>query len=489
MAAFLSAAGGKTDNVYSRKFRHNRFREYIYKKWRDGMDQNTNHYLAEEKIGKLMLKFSVPCIMSLLVSALYNIVDQIFIGRGVGYLGNGATNVVFPITIIALALALMIGDGCAAYLSICQGKKDAESAHRSVGNAVLVLVTFGVLLTLFFALMKEHVLAAFGATENNIEFAREYFDYILIGLPFYIFGNAVNSVIRADGSPQYAMFSTLVGCILNVILDPIAIFVLGWGMRGAALATIAGQIVTAVLAVFYLTRMKAVQLKKSSFRLSARLLKQILPLGISSFLTQMSIVAIMGVMNNVLVSYGAQSKYGADIPLTVVGIVMKVFQIVISVVVGIAAGSQPIVGYNYGAGKKQRVKEIYAVMIRAEIVVGVIATIAFEVFPLQIIGIFGSESVLYNEFAVLAFRIYLCTMILCCVQKSTSIFLQSLGKPIMSLGLSLLRDFVLSIPMVLIFPKFFGLIGALYSAPAADAISLIAVILMMRSVYRELNQD
>lgn len=331
------------------------------------MDQNTNHYLAEEKIGKLMLKFSVPCIMSLLVSALYNIVDQIFIGRGVGYLGNGATNVVFPITIIALALALMIGDGCAAYLSICQGKKDAESAHRSVGNAVLVLVTFGVLLTLFFALMKEHVLAAFGATENNIEFAREYFDYILIGLPFYIFGNAVNSVIRADGSPQYAMFSTLVGCILNVILDPIAIFVLGWGMRGAALATIAGQIVTAVLAVFYLTRMKAVQLKKSSFRLSARLLKQILPLGISSFLTQMSIVAIMGVMNNVLVSYGAQSKYGADIPLTVVGIVMKVFQIVISVVVGIAAGSQPIVGYNYGAGKKQRVKEIYAVMIRAEI--------------------------------------------------------------------------------------------------------------------------
>ena len=232
----------------------------------------------------------------------------------------------------------MIGDGCAAYLSICQGKKDAESAHRSVGNAVLVLVTFGVLLTLFFALMKEHVLAAFGATENNIEFAREYFDYILIGLPFYIFGNAVNSVIRADGSPQYAMFSTLVGCILNVILDPIAIFVLGWGMRGAALATIAGQIVTAVLAVFYLTRMKAVHLKKSSFRLSARLLKQILPLGISSFLTQMSIVAIMGVMNNVLVSYGAQSKYGADIPLTVVGIVMKVFQIVISVVVGIAAG-------------------------------------------------------------------------------------------------------------------------------------------------------
>ena len=348
------------------------------------MNQNANHYLAEEKIGKLMLKFSIPCIMSLLVSALYNIVDQIFIGRGVGYLGNGATNVVFPITIIALAIALMIGDGCAAYLSICQGKKDAESANRSVGNAVVVLVIAGIVLTLLFVLLKDHILAAFGATENNIAYAREYFDYIVIGLPFFIFGNAVNSIIRADGSPQFAMLSTLIGCIINVIFDPIAIFVLGWGMRGAALATIAGQIVTAVLSAGYLTRMKAVKLQKSCFRLSAGLLKQILPLGISSFLTQMSIVVIMGVMNNTLVAYGAKSKYGADIPLTVVGIVMKVFQIVISVVVGIAAGSQPIVGYNYGAGKNERVKKIYATMMRAEVIVGIVSTVVFEVFPLSI---------------------------------------------------------------------------------------------------------
>lgn len=452
------------------------------------MNQNANHYLAEEKIGKLMLKFSIPCIMSLLVSALYNIVDQIFIGRGVGYLGNGATNVVFPITIIALAIALMIGDGCAAYLSICQGKKDAESANRSVGNAVVVLVIAGIVLTLLFVLLKDHILAAFGATENNIAYAREYFDYIVIGLPFFIFGNAVNSIIRADGSPQFAMLSTLIGCIINVIFDPIAIFVLGWGMRGAALATIAGQIVTAVLSAGYLTRMKAVKLQKSCFRLSAGLLKQILPLGISSFLTQMSIVVIMGVMNNTLVAYGAKSKYGADIPLTVVGIVMKVFQIVISVVVGISAGSQPIVGYNYGAGKNERVKKIYATMMRAEVIVGIVSTVVFEVFPLSIIRIFGSESELYNEFAVLAFRIYLCTIIFCCVQKATSIFLQSLGKPVMSLGLSLLRDFILSIPLILLFPRFFGVVGALYSAPVADVISLIVVVFMMRSVYKELSE-
>ena len=452
------------------------------------MNQNANHYLAEEKIGKLMLKFSIPCIMSLLVSALYNIVDQIFIGRGVGYLGNGATNVVFPITIIALAIALMIGDGCAAYLSICQGKKDAESANRSVGNAVVVLVIAGIVLTLLFVLLKDHILAAFGATENNIAYAREYFDYIVIGLPFFIFGNAVNSIIRADGSPQFAMLSTLIGCIINVIFDPIAIFVLGWGMRGAALATIAGQIVTAVLSAGYLTRMKAVKLQKSCFRLSAGLLKQILPLGISSFLTQMSIVVIMGVMNNTLVAYGAKSKYGADIPLTVVGIVMKVFQIVISVVVGISAGSQPIVGYNYGAGKNERVKKIYATMMRAEVIVGIVSTVVFEVFPLSIIRIFGSESELYNEFAVLAFRIYLCTIIFCCVQKATSIFLQSLGKPVMSLGLSLLRDFILSSPLILLFPRFFGVVGALYSAPVADVISLIVVVFMMRSVYKELSE-
>lgn len=453
------------------------------------MKNNANHYMAEESIGKLMLKFSIPCTMSLLVSALYNIVDQIFIGRGVGYLGNGATNVVFPITIIALSLALLIGDGCAAYLSICQGKKDEENAHRSVGNAVIFTIAVSIILTVLLIVLKDNVLAGFGATANTLAYADEYFSYIVIGIPFFMFANMMNSIIRADGSPQFAMLSTLVGCIINVILDPIAIFVLGWGMMGAAVATIIGQIVSAILAMYYLKHTKSIKLKKDSFHLRISLLKKILPLGISSFLTQISIVVIMGVMNNVLVIYGAQSKYGADIPLTVVGIVMKVFQIVISFVVGIAAGSQPIVGYNYGAKEMKRVKQIFKTMIMAEVVVGAIAMICFECFPLQIINIFGSEDGLYNEFAVMAFRLYLGTIILCCVQKATSIFLQSLGKPVLSMGLSLLRDFVLSVPLILLLPRLFGVTGTLYSAPIADVISFIVVIIISAYIFRHLDAE
>lgn len=452
------------------------------------MSSNANQYLAKEPIGKLMLKFSIPCIISLLVSSLYNIVDQIFIGRGVGYLGNGATNVVFPITVISLAFALMVGDGCAAFLSICQGRKDSEGATKGVGNAIVVLVACSLILTLIFAVGRDDILNAFGATENNIQYARDYFNIILIGIPFYMFGNSINSIIRADGSPQFAMLSIFVGCIINVILDPIAIFVLQWGVKGAAIATIVGQIVSAALALYYLFRTKAFKLKKSSFKLSASIIKRVLPLGISSFLTQVSIVVLMGVMNNTLVKYGAQSRFGADIPMTVVGIVMKVFQIIIAFVVGIAAGSQPIIGYNYGAGHYNRVKEIYKKMIIAEIAIGVIATLCFEFFPLQIIGIFGSESALYNEFAVIAFRTYLCTMILCCVQKATSIFLQALGKPVMSMGLSLLRDFVLGVPLIIIMASVMGVEGPLFSAPIADVISIIVVFFTMKSVLKGLRK-
>lgn len=444
---------------------------------------NSNQYLAEENISTLMLKFSVPCIMSLMVSSLYNIVDQIFIGRGVGYLGNGATNVVFPITIIALALALLIGDACAAFLSLSLGKGDLESAHKSVGSAIVLSIGVSLLLVALFLVGQETILQAFGATENNIEYAREYFFIIVLGIPFYVFTNAMNSIIRADGSPAFAMISTLVGCIINVIFDPITIFVLHWGMRGAAIATIAGQIVTAVLAAGYMFHTKSFQLKKSSFAPNAKLVRAYLPLGISSFLTQISIVVIMGVMNNTLVHYGAQSAYGADIPMTVVGIVMKVFQIVIALVIGIAAGSQPIVGYNYGAGHKHRVKEIYRTMFKAELVVGVLSMAAFELFPRQIIGIFGSESELYNQFAVLAFRIYLGTIILCCVQKSTSVFLQALGCPILSLSLSLLRDFIVSVPTILILPLFGGVEAVLWSAPIADVISIVAAALMVRHIW------
>lgn len=447
----------------------------------------SNNYLTQEKIGKLILKFSVPCIMSLLVASLYNIVDQIFIGQGIGYLGNGATNVVFPITIIALAFSLFIGDGCAAYLSICQGRRDNKGASNSVGNSITVIVAVSIAFTILLAFGRDTFLNTFGATENNYQYAVDYYEIIVIGIPFYMIANGLNSMIRADGNPKFAMLSTLFGAIINVILDPIAIFVLGWGMKGAALATIIGQIVSAFLAILYMTKAISFKLEKTSFVPKKIILTKTLPLGISSFLTQLSIVVIMAVMNNSLVVHGAQSKYGADIPLTVVGIVMKVFQIVIAFVVGIAAGSQPIVGYNYGAGHFKRVREIFRKIILIECMIGFIAMFLFEIFPMQIIGIFGSESELYNEYAVLAFRIYLATILLCCVQKATSIFLQSLGKPMMSMALSLLRDFVLIVPLVLILANVNGVIGLLYSAPIADIISMIVVIIMVRKVMKELH--
>ena len=453
------------------------------------MNQNANQYLAEEKISKLLLRFSIPCIMSLLVSSLYNIVDQIFIGRGVGYLGNGATNVVFPITIISLAIALMLGDGSAAYLSLCQGKKDTKSGNKSMGNVVMLLLASGILMAVLFVIFKSQILIAFGATPNNLSYANEYFDFIILGIPFFVIGNGLNSIIRADGSPQFAMITTLAGCIINVILDPVAIFALHMGMKGAAIATIAGQIVTAVCGIFYIL------FKAKSFKLSLKnmipdmdIIRRFVPLGISSFLTQISIVVIMGVMNNVLVKYGAMSKYGADIPLTVVGIVMKVFQIVVSICIGIAAGSQPIVGYNYGAGQYRRVKELFTTIIKAEAIVGAISLFMFEVFPLQITSIFGSEDGLYNEFAVLSFRVFLSMIILTCIQKSTSVFLQSLGKPVMSMGLSLLRDFILSVPLAIILPMFFGVEGALLSGPVADIVTTVAVLIMAHITIKELDE-
>ncbi|MDO4554107.1 MAG: MATE family efflux transporter [Lachnospiraceae bacterium] len=449
----------------------------------------TKNPLGTEKIGKLMLQFSIPCIMSLLVSSLYNIVDQIFIGRGVGYLGNGATNVVFPITIIALAFALFIGDGCAAYLSLCQGCGDKKSANKSVGNAFFLLILFGILFTVILFIGRDGFLRTFGVTEANRVYAVEYFSYIVIGIPFFVFGNGANSIIRADGSPKFAMFSTLIGAVINIILDPIAIFVFHMGMKGAALATITGQIVTAALAVFYwMKKANTVKLSLSSFDLRGGIVRKFLPMGISSFLTQVSIVVVMAVMNNTLITAGAASKYGADIPLTVMGIVMKVFQIFISFVVGIAAGCQPIVGYNYGAGHYARVKEILKKMLAAEVVVGLVGMICFEIFPLQITEIFGSESALYNEFAVYSFRIYLATIILCCIQKSASIFLQSLGKPILSTGLSLLRDFILLVPSIILLGWKFGIMGPLFAAPIADAVSVIVTAFVLIKIWRELSQ-
>lgn len=463
------------------------------------MEQNNQSYLATEKVGKLMGKYAMPCIISLLVGALYNIVDQIFIANAayLGSYGNAANTVVFPLTVIALAIAVMIGDGCCAFFSLSLGKNKPADASRSMGNAVLLTVTASIVLTAVYLVFSDQIIAIFGGTvnEETLHHSKEYFFWISVGIPFYMFGQAMNPVIRADGSPKFAMVSTLAGAVINIILDPVFIFVFRWGMMGAAVATVVGQIITAIFSVWYLCRTKTVKLSKDDFKPEATIVRQTLALGICSFLSQISLVAAMAAINNMVRKYGAQDVvFGqpqyAQIPMAVVGIVMKFFQIVISVVVGMAAGCIPIVGFNMGAGRKDRVKKLFNKLLVSEAIVGAIAFIIVELFPHQLIGIFGAanESAYYTEFAVKAFRIYLCMMILACVNKAVFIFLQAMGKAIASTVLSMVREIVFGVGFALILPMFFGLDGVLYSMPVSDILTAVLSAIVIVITYRQLNQ-
>ena len=432
-----------------------------------------NQFLGTERIGKLMRQYAIPCIISLLVGALYNIVDQIFIANAsyLGSYGNAANTVVFPLTVVALAIAVMVGDGCCAFVSMALGRKESDKAKRSVGNAVVLTVAGSVILTALYLIFANQIIAMFGGTVNEETFrhSQEYFFYITLGIPFYMFGQAMNPVIRADGNPKFAMASTLAGAVINIILDPIFIFCFKWGMMGAAVATVIGQVVTAILAVWYIVHMKTVKPSRKDFALQWNICGRMLLLGITSFLSQISLVAAMAAINNMLRKYGAQDpvfkqEQYAQIPMAVVGIVMKFFQIVISIVVGMAAGCIPIIGYNMGAEKKLRVKELFTKLLVAEALVGAVALVLAEGFPHQLIAIFGAknESVYYTEFAIKAFRIYLCMMILACVNKACFIFLQAVGKALSSTMLSMFREVVFGVGFALLLPVFFGLDGVLY---------------------------
>ena len=462
------------------------------------MEQKSNSFLETESIGRLMRKYSIPCIISLLVAALYNIVDQIFIANAsyLGSYGNAANTVVFPLTVIALAIAVMIGDGCCAYVSICLGAGEKENARGSVGSSVLLCVIASLVLTAIYFIFMNPILTMFGGTVNEETFhhSREYFIYISMGIPFYMFGQAMNPVIRSDGSPKFAMVSTLAGAFINIILDPIFIFVFRWGMMGAAVATVAGQVVTAVLAIWYLCHMKAIKLNKSCFRIHGKLAAKYLPLGICSFLSQISLVAAMAAINNMIRKYGAmdeifgQTQY-AQIPMAVVGIVMKFFQIVISIAVGMAAGCIPIVGYNIGAGRKDRAKTLFSELLIMEAVVGAVALVIVECFPRQLIAVFGAanESTYYTDFAIKSFRIYLCLMPLATVNKATFIYLQSLGKAITSTALSMVREVVFGVGFALILPISFGLDGVLYSMPVSDILTFIISLIVIVYTYKSLK--
>ena len=457
--------------------------------------EHSNQFLGTERIGTLMKRYAVPCIISLLVGALYNIVDQIFIANAsyLGSYGNAANTVVFPLTVVALAIAVMIGDGCCAFVSISLGKKEQKMAKKSVGNSVVMILAGSIVLTAVYLIFSEQIIAMFGGTVNSETFrhSKEYFFYISLGIPFYMFGQAMNPIIRADGNPKFAMISTLAGAVLNIILDPVFIFVFRWGMMGAAVATVLGQVVTAALAVWYLLRMKIIKPAREDYRLSRFVCGRTLLMGITSFLSQISLVAAMAAINNMLRKYGAMDAvFGqeefAQIPMAVVGIVMKFFQIVISIVVGMAAGCIPIVGFNMGAGKKDRVRELFTKLLIAEVTVGVIAFILAECFPCQLIAIFGAanESVYYTEFAVKAFRTYLCMVILACVNKACFIFLQAMGKAAESTALSMIREVVFGVGFALLLPVFFGLNGVLYSMPVSDILTFVIAVFLIRGVYR-----
>lgn len=462
------------------------------------MEQKSNSFLETEAIGSLMRKYALPCIISLLVAALYNIVDQIFIANAdyLGSFGNAANTVVFPLTVVALAIAVMIGDGCCAFVSISLGANDKEKAHQSIGNAIILCLASSLILAFVYLFFKDSILTMFGGMVNAETFAysKEYFTYISIGIPFYMFGQALNPIIRSDGSPKFAMISTIAGAVVNIILDPIFIFMFKWGMMGAAVATVIGQVLTAVLALWYLYHMKAVKLKKDSFILRLALISKFLSLGICSFLSQISLVAAMAAINNMINKYSAldpifvQAQY-AQIPMAVVGIVMKFFQIVISASVGMAAGCIPIVGYNIGAGRKDRARSLLTHLLICEAILGAAATILVECFPTQLIAIFGAanESVYYTDFAIKSFRIYLCMMMIACVNKATFIYLQSLGKALISTLLSMIREVVFGVGFALLLPIFFGLDGVLYSMPISDILTFLISVVVLVATYKTLQ--
>lgn len=457
------------------------------------------NYLETEPVEKLMKRYSIPCIISLLVGALYNIVDQIFIANApyLGSNGNAANTVVFPFTVIALAIAVMIGDGCGTYMSMSLGAKNPRNAKRAVGSAtVLIVLASAVLMALLYA-FQQPLLVLFGAVVNEQThvYANEYFFWIVLGFPFYMFGQGFNPVIRSDGDPRFAMKATLAGAITNMILDPLLIYGMHWGMMGAAVATVIGQIVTAALSVVYLYHMKNVSMMVKDLRVDIEVTKEFMPLGVTSLLSQISLVASMAAVNSMVQKFSLLDPVFSDpsltqIPMAVIGIVMKFFQIVISIVVGTAAGCAPVAAYNTGSGRKDRVRALFLLLLKTEALVGLVALILVEVFPKQLISLFGAgnESAYYTEFAVRTFRIYLSMIVLACVNKATFIYLQSLGKTKISAVLSMIREIVFGVALPLILPLHFGLDGILYSMPLADLLTFLMSTAAIVMILRELAE-
>lgn len=451
--------------------------------------QSETNILGYEKIGKLLKMYAIPSIISMLVNALYNIVDQIFIGQGVGYLGNGATNIIFPITIVFAAFALMFGDGASAYLSLMLGGNKKEDAGKGVANGIILSVVTSVLLTTGVLIFFPQLLDLFGCTAELEPYAKDYGYIIALGLPFMTVCATLNSIIRADGSPKYAMGSMLAGSVLNVILDPIFIFVFHLGVKGAAIATVISQIVSFLLNVYRLRKLKNVELKKN-FRFSVSISARVSVLGVSSFITQIFAAIIMGMQNNLLKTYGAASVYGSEIPITVIGIVVKVTEILNSIILGLAVGTQPIIGYNYGAKNYDRVKKTLRAAIISGLIISTAAFIMFETIPDKIILLFGgSGDSSYIEFAKMAFQIYTLFIIGTSVQTPVGVFLQAIGKGGKSSFLSLSKQAIFPVLGMLLLGHLFGIVGVLSARPVADGLSFLLAVILLIAELRSLGRS
>lgn len=441
--------------------------------------------LESSRIDKLVLKFAIPCVIAMIVSSLYNFVDQIFIGQGIGYIGNAATNIAFPFVVLAQGFALLFGDGAAAFYSIKLGEGNKTDGAKGVGNAITMLIVTGIVFFAVGYIFLEKLLWSFGATDTTIAYALDYMKITLISVPFTVIMCGLNSIIRADGSPEYGMAALLAGTIINLILDPVFIFIFHMGVKGAAIATVIGEFISCVMCINYLRKFKNIDFNISLMKLDFKITRTIVIFGISTFITQVAVTFIIIVSNNMLAKYGAQSIYGSDIPLSVMGIVMKVNDILIGIIIGIAAGGQPIAGYNLGAGNYKRVKETYFVLIKISTVVSIIGFIIFQFFPQLIINLFGINNELYNEFAIKSFKIFLMLCIFIGFELTTIIFFQSIGKPIKSILLTLCKQTLFIIPLMIILPRFFGVEGVLYAGPCAEVMSVLAVLLLIKGQMDE----
>ena len=452
------------------------------------MTKENRNPLAYAPIPGLMLKFAVPSIVAMLVGALYNIVDQLFIGQAIGPLGNAATNIAFPLSTLCISLALMFGIGGASCFNLELGRGEKEKAPYYAGNSYSMLAISGIALAVITLIFLDPMLKFFGSPENVMPYAREYVSITAIGFPFLIITGGGGHLIRADGSPQMTMICNITGAVINTILDAVFVMVFGWGMAGAAIATVIGQICSSALVFSYLFRYKTVKLEKKYFIIKKEYTLKVASIGMAAFINQIAMMIVIIVMNNSLNHYGSLSEYGAETALACVGIVMKVNQIMFSIVIGIGQGSQPIESFNYGAKNYKRVRDAFLMAVASGIGLSLIAFAFFQAVPEKILSLFGNADEKYFEFGAKFFRIFLFFTFLNPLQPIVSTFFTSIGKPVRGIILSLSRQIVFFLPVLVILPAFMGMDGILFTGPLCDFLSAMVAIFMAAAELKNMNR-